>query len=68
MTLLGRQLIKYTVVRKASSQYLSGIDAYARRDRPTSTICRCLCSAGWFADAHENMTHDGRYLHVERMS
>jgi hypothetical protein len=38
MTLLGSILLRKVAVRKASSQYLSGIDALARRARPTSTM------------------------------
>jgi hypothetical protein len=30
--------MRNVAVRKASSQYLSGIDAFARRARPTSTM------------------------------
>jgi hypothetical protein len=38
MTLLGSKLIRKVAVRKASSQYLSGMDALASKARPTSTI------------------------------
>jgi hypothetical protein len=30
--------------QEASSQYLRGIDAYDRKDRPVSAMCRCLRS------------------------
>jgi hypothetical protein len=45
MTLLGSLLIKYTSAKNASSQNLRGIEAWARRDRPVSTIWRYLNSA-----------------------
>jgi hypothetical protein len=38
MTLLGRILIRYAAVRKASSQNLRGMEALARRASPTSTM------------------------------
>ena len=56
MTRLGSILIRWTTVRNASSQNFKGIDAPARRARPTSTICLCLRSAEpfcWCAWGHE---------------
>jgi hypothetical protein len=38
MSLLGRRFMRKVVVRKASSQNFKGIEALARRARPTSTM------------------------------
>jgi hypothetical protein len=38
MTLLGRRLMRKVAVRKALSQNFKGIDACARRARPTLTM------------------------------
>jgi hypothetical protein len=38
MTRLGRILIRYAAVKNASSQNFKGIEAWARRASPISTI------------------------------
>jgi hypothetical protein len=48
MTQLGRWLIKNTIVRKASSENLRGMEVWERSERPTSTIWWCLCLADPF--------------------
>jgi hypothetical protein len=40
----GVQLMRYTTVRKASSQYFSGMEAWARKVKPISTMCQCFHS------------------------
>jgi hypothetical protein len=47
-TLVGNLLMRYMAARKVSSQYLSGMLVWASKDRSTSTIWRCLCSADPF--------------------
>jgi hypothetical protein len=39
MALLGSILMTYVAIRKGSSQNLRGIDAFASKASPTSTIC-----------------------------
>jgi len=48
ITLLGILFTIYVAARKASSQNLRGIEARARRDQPTSTMCRCFLSSAPF--------------------
>jgi hypothetical protein len=49
MTLLGILLMRYVAAIKASFQNFRGIEALARRERPTSTICLCFRSADPFS-------------------
>jgi hypothetical protein len=51
-------------VRKASSKYLRGIDAYARGDKPTFTYFYACTQQGHSADAHEDKRQDGKYPHA----
>jgi hypothetical protein len=48
MTLLGVLLMRYVTVRKASSQNIRGMGAFAKRERPTSTIYLCFLLADPF--------------------
>jgi hypothetical protein len=67
MTRDGRRLMRYGAVENASSQNFNGMPASASKERPISTMCRCLRSAEplcWCVCV--DMTHDVQCPYIGR--
>jgi hypothetical protein len=53
--------MRNVAARNTSSQNLRGIDASARRDKRTSTMCLCFSQRNHFVDVHEGRRLDVKY-------